>query len=100
MSSAPLEALWEIVREIPQGNVMSYGDVGKLLPNPCSGYLVGKWMARAPEGVPWWRVVAQSGQLPIGKRAVTLAQEQESRLRREGVRFVAEGKIDMEHHRL
>ncbi|MFN8140574.1 MAG: MGMT family protein [Fimbriimonadales bacterium] len=100
MKSGTLPALWEIVREIPKGKVMSYGDVGKLLPNPCSGFLVGRWMAQAPDGVPWWRVVAQSGNLPIGKRGYELAEKQAQKLKREGVRFLRPGLIDMEKHRL
>lgn len=90
-----LENLWEIVRGIPQGTVLSYGEVGRLLKNPANGRMVGMWMASAPEGVPWWRVVAKTGALPIAKRGPGLATEQEERLRAEGVPFVAEGMVDM-----
>jgi methylated-DNA-protein-cysteine methyltransferase-like protein len=90
-----LDQLWEVVRAIPSGSVMSYGDVGRALSNPASGFMVGRWMASAPEGVPWWRVVAKSGSLPIGKRGPGLASEQEERLRAEGVRFDAQGRVAM-----
>lgn len=90
-----LDDLWRVVREIPSGRVASYGDVGRLLRQPATGYLVGRWMAQAPPGVPWWRVVAQSGQLVTNKRSPELATEQERLLREEGVSFLAPGVVDM-----
>ena len=74
---------------------MSYGEVGLRLAHPASGFMVGRWMAQCPEGVPWWRVVAKTGALPIGKRHHQLMSEQEERLRAEGVAFVIDGLIDM-----
>ena len=61
-----------------------------------SGFLVGRRMASAPDGVPWWRVVAKTGSLPIGKRHPKLMSEQEATLREEGVPFLDRGKVDME----
>jgi alkylated DNA nucleotide flippase Atl1 len=52
-------------------------------------------MNNCPEHVPWWRVVASTGHLPIGKRAIELERMQEEMLRSEGVE-VRDGKIDME----
>lgn len=91
-----LDELWKIVRSIPKGKVMAYGDVGRSLRYPVSGFQVGRWMARAPEGVPWWRVVSRTGQLPIAKRGEGLASEQFARLQQEGVPFVGDRMVDME----
>lgn len=91
-----LEELWKIVRSIPRGKVMSYGDVGRMLKYPASGFMVGKWMASAPEGVPWWRVLAKDGSLSIAKRSTQLAIEQEQRLKKEGIEFLPDGRVDME----
>jgi methylated-DNA-protein-cysteine methyltransferase-like protein len=93
---AKLDELWSLVRQIPKGRVASYGDIGKLLKHPASGFLVGRWMAQAPDGIPWWRVVAKTGSLPISKRGPALASEQEQRLRKERVRFTKVGQIDMQ----
>ncbi|MBA3727169.1 MAG: MGMT family protein [Armatimonadetes bacterium] len=90
-----LSELWAIVRAIPRGKVMSYGEVGLRLAHPASGFMVGRWMARAPDGVPWWRVVAKTGALPVGKRNPGLRTEQEERLRAEKVAFLEPGKVDM-----
>lgn len=93
-----LDELWDVVRRIPKGKVMSYGAVGELLSARASGRSVGRWMAQCPEGVPWWRVVAKTGQLPISKRGPGFASEQEERLRKEKVRFLGVGVVDMQRH--
>lgn len=94
----PFQELWQIVRKIPKGKVVSYSDLGKMLRNPATGFQVGRMMASAPDGVPWWRVVAKDGSLPIHKRSPQLRLEQEKRLKSEGVNF--EGRrIEMGKHR-
>lgn len=86
--SPQLRALWKIVRSIPKGRVTSYGAVGRALPNPCSGFLVGRWMHSCPQdGTPWWRVVNARGYLPIGKKSPELAIEQRRLLEKEKVKF-------------
>lgn len=87
LAGSSLEALWTLVRSIPFGQVASYGQLGRLLPNPVSGLVVGRWMARAPEDVPWWRVVAADGRLPVGKRDPSLLLRQRRLLQEEGVGF-------------
>ncbi len=79
-----LDELWTLVRRIPRGRVASYGAVGRALRNPASGFQVGRWMAHCPDEVPWWRVVAKSGSLPIQKREPHMAREQIDRLKAEG----------------
>lgn len=93
-----MQELWEVVRRIPPGRVSSYGEVGRALRHPASGYVVGRWMASAPEGVPWWRVAAKDGRLPIQKRSPGMANEQQERLRAEGVAFLPDGRVDMARH--
>ncbi|MDQ2986743.1 MAG: MGMT family protein [Armatimonadota bacterium] len=94
-----MQELWDIVTSIPRGRVCSYGDVGAALRNPMSGFLVGRRMASAPADVPWWRVVAKGGTLPVGKRHPRLMSEQEERLREEGVPFSDRGVVEMESAR-
>jgi len=80
-----LEELWSVVRCVELGEVASYGAVGQALMNPASGWQVGRWMTQCPAEVPWWRVVAKSGALPIGKRDPRFGVEQSQRLEQEGV---------------
>ncbi len=97
-SNGSLEALWELVRSIPRGRCVSYGDIGRALPNPASGFQVGRWMANAPADIPWWRVVARDGSLPVHKKDPRIAEQQAELLCREGVPCV-EGRVEMESAR-
>ena len=92
-----LDELWNLVRSIPAGKVASYGAVGAALKNPASGFMVGRWMAQCPEGVPWWRVVAKTGSLPIEKVNPYLEMDQRRLLEREGVSFI-DDTVDMSSH--
>ncbi|MDR3692923.1 MAG: MGMT family protein [Fimbriimonas sp.] len=87
-----LEELWKIVCRIPSGRAASYGEVGRALKNPASGYMVGRWLTQCPPDVPWWRVVAKDGHLPIAKQGPEQAMEQERLLQSEGVVF-EDGKV-------
>ena len=87
-----LEELWLVVRSIEPGEVASYGAVGQALKHPASGWQVGRWMAQCPAEVPWWRVVAKSGALPVSKRDTRLGIVQADRLAQEGVP-IADGMI-------
>ncbi len=79
-----LEELWQLVRDIPRGEVRTYGQLGRELQNPTSGRIVGRWMAQAPDDVPWWRVVAANGVLATWKRDPRLGQLQAQLLQQEG----------------
>lgn len=76
---------------------MSYGDLGRALHHPASGYMVGRWMAQCPDDLPWWRVVAKDGRLPIHKRDPYAAEEQRRFLEIEGVSF-DESCVNMTRH--
>jgi alkylated DNA nucleotide flippase Atl1 len=55
----------EIVRAIPPGHVMTYGDVAAVLGSR-GARAVGTVMARYGAEVPWWRVVRAGGLAPRG----------------------------------
>ena len=82
-----MEELWKLISKIPEGMVTSYGELGRLLSNPASGYEVGRWMARCPENLAWWRVVGKHGNLPVHKRDPRIGNDQRTRLEAEGVTF-------------
>ena len=83
-----------VVSSIPIGKVASYGVVGQALKNPASGYFVGRWMGYGADDMPWWRVVAKDGKMPVWKRNPNYERIQIERLQAEGVEFV-DGKVDM-----
>lgn len=94
MPSELVQELYQLVRSVPVGRCVAYGEVGRSLSSPVSGYLVGRWMAACPPDVPWWRVVAKSGDLPVHKRDPELALAQIRHLADEGVPVV-DGRVDM-----
>ena len=93
-----LELVHARVKEIPVGQVMSYGQVGDAV--GCSAREAGWAMNQAlGEDVPWQRVVGSDGYLRIGKRSPALMAEQRALLEAEGVSFKPNGCVDMARHR-
>ncbi len=92
------EQVYRLVRQIPPGRVMSYGQVAEHIP-ALSARQVGRLMAVAPEDVPWWRVVGADGTLRIYRRDPLLAQLQRAYLLQEGVQFDSEGRVIIEQFR-
>ena len=67
------EDFYALVRRIPPGFVVTYGDL-----TPGAPRQAGRLLSHVPPGVPWWRVVRADGSLAMG-------DEQRRRLAREGV---------------
>ncbi|MFN7172255.1 MAG: MGMT family protein [Fimbriimonadaceae bacterium] len=76
--------LFRLVEQIPERRLTYYGALGKALPNPVSGLIVGRWMTQCPLDLPWWRVIAKDGRLVIGKRSPELLGVQSELLKAEG----------------
>lgn len=90
-----IESVYTLVRQIPSGRVMSYGQVAACCP-PLTARQVGRILAGALEDdIPWWRVVGSDGSLRIHKRDSMLAQLQKAYLQQEGVRFTSDGRVQM-----
>ncbi|QWS33513.1 MGMT family protein [Curtobacterium aetherium] len=64
-------AVAEVVRAIPPGRVMTYGDVAAVLGSRASR-AVGKVMAHEGAHLPWWRVVRAGGLPPVHHEARAL----------------------------
>ena len=75
--AAPIDdfgiAVAEVVRTIPPGRVMTYGDVAEALGSKASR-AVGKVMAHEGADLPWWRVVRSGGLPPVHHEARALEQ--------------------------
>lgn len=93
-SEANDEAIRRIIAKIPRGACCGYGAVGRALPFPISGLLVGRWLRRHGSEVPWWRVVGAGGDLLTARLDPQLGHEQRERLLSENVEFDSEGRVE------
>jgi methylated-DNA-protein-cysteine methyltransferase-like protein len=53
----------EVIRQIPVGEVMTYGEVAADAGHPGAARAVGNLLRVTAEDVPWWRVVGAGGRL-------------------------------------
>ena len=86
------EQVYEILAQIPEGRVVSYGDIAKWLLHPRNARVVGWAMAHCPEHLPWHRVVRSNGDIVC--EGITEARHE--RLLAENVPFLPDGRVDME----
>lgn len=91
------ERTYDLVRQIPQGRVASYGQIARMLGEPRKARFVGFAMHSSPGvagGVPCHRVVFKDGRLAPGF-AFGGPEVQRSMLEDEGVGFTPDGRVDM-----
>lgn len=93
------QRVYEIVAVIPAGKVMTYGQIAKCLGGFYSGRTVGFAMRAAPaeRNLPCHRVVNKKGEMAPGHCFGGTANQRRL-LRREGVKFLAGGGIDMKRY--
>ncbi len=90
------ERVYKIVRRIPRGRVMTYGQIAYILGEGYTPRTVGFAMHGADEGkTPWHRVINSQGRCSTG-RVVLPADKQQRMLEAEGVKFTAGGSCDLE----
>lgn len=90
------ERVYKIVRRIPRGRVMSYGQIAYILGEGYTPRTVGFVMHGADESkTPWHRVINSQGRCSTGG-VVLPADKQQRMLEAEGVKFTAGGSCDLE----
>lgn len=97
------ESVWQIVRQVPAGRVITYGQIAAMIPPPGTLTLkdyeafgprwVGGAMAHCPDDVPWHRVVNAQGKISLRDGA----ERQRRLLEEEGVVFDDRNRIDLSH---
>ena len=95
-SDTRLRKVWQAIRRVPAGAVVTYGDVAETVDVPCTARQVGQALRLAPPGLrlPWHRVLAAGGRIAIpGEGGV----EQRLRLESEGVTFTGR-RVRMDLH--
>jgi methylated-DNA-protein-cysteine methyltransferase-like protein len=93
------EAVFRLVRRIPPGRVMSYGQVASELASRLSPRAVGWMLHRCPDDVPWHRVVNASGGCSTDRLPDFPQGLQRAMLEAEGVVFRDNGTLDLERYR-
>src|ERR1044072_10012023 len=90
------ERVYKIVRRIPRGRCMTYGQIAYMLGEGYTPRTVGFVMHGADErNTPWHRVINSQGKCSTG-RIVLPADKQQRMLEREGVKFDETGRCDLE----
>src|SRR6202166_1220474 len=69
--------IYVLVKKIPRGRVMTYGQLAKALRLPGGARTAGRAMAASPngKGVPWHRVVGAGGKLLIREPYASLQRK-------------------------
>ena len=89
------ERVYKIVRRIPRGRVMTYGQIAELLGEGYTARTVGFCMHSSPDGTPWHRVINAQGKTSTG-RVVLPHDKQQRLLEQEGVVFNKSNRCDLE----
>lgn len=92
------ERVFEIVRRIPAGHVMTYGQLAEILGEGYTARTVGFVMHAADESVPWHRVINAQGACSTGRVLLPLNKQQRM-LEAEGVEFDARDRCDLGRYR-
>jgi methylated-DNA-protein-cysteine methyltransferase-like protein len=76
--------VYRLVRRVPRGAVVTYGQIAVMLGAPRAARAVGGAMGRCPDDVPWHRVVNAQGGISRRRRMGSVLT-QRIRLEQEGV---------------
>ena len=93
MSTLP-QRVYQLVAQIPQGKVATYGQLALLAGSPRASRIVGAAMFRAPAGLPCHRVLYRDGTLCCDE-AFGGKEIQRQLLEAEGVAFLPDGRVDL-----
>jgi methylated-DNA-protein-cysteine methyltransferase-like protein len=89
------QKVYRLVKQIPQGRVMTYGQIAEILGEGYTARTVGYVMNGADaEKVPWQRVINSQGKCSTGRMTMPIDLQQ-SMLEQEGIAFNAAGKCDL-----
>ncbi|MBD3259560.1 methylated-DNA--[protein]-cysteine S-methyltransferase [Candidatus Woesearchaeota archaeon] len=94
------EQVYAVVRRIPKGRVVTYGQIAQFLGKPRMSRQVG-WALHAntdPENIPCRRVVNRSGRCAAGFAGGGELKQREL-LEKEGIVFEKDGSISLEKYR-
>lgn len=89
------ERVFRIVRSIPRGRVMTYGQIAEILGEGYTPRTVGFVMHTSDNKTPWHRVLNAQGASSTG-RIVIPHDKQQRMLEAEGIKFNERGRCDLQ----
>lgn len=103
------QLVWEITRQVPVGQVTTYGQIASMIPCPDSleatDYvkLCPRWVGDAMNMVspiddgtiPWWRVINSKGGISLNPESIS-GIKQRQYLEKEGVQFSGKGLVNFD----
>ena len=89
------QQVWQVVRGIPAGRVMGYGEVARAAGFPRYSRMVAAAMSRCPDPLPWFRVVRSNRTIAFESGSPEY-REQAELLRQEGIRFDGAKIVEVE----
>ncbi len=91
------ERVYRIVRSIPRGRVMTYGQLAEILGEGYTPRTIGFVMHGSADKTPWHRGINAQGGCSTG-RLVLPADKQQRMLEAEGVEFNERGRCDLQRY--
>ncbi len=93
------ERVVQIIRSIPPGKIMTYGQIAASAGSPRAARQVVRILhaMSTTQQLPWHRVVNKHGEIALGDP--DSAEEQRLRLEEEGITFTLEQRIPLEQYR-
>ncbi len=89
--------VYDIVRRIPRGRVMTYGQIAEILGEGYTPRTVGFVMHGSDDKTPWHRVINAQGGCSTGRIALP-EDKQQRMLENEGVEFDQRGRCDLQQY--
>ena len=91
------ERVYRIVRSIPRGRVMTYGQLAEILGDGYTPRTVGFVMHSSDDRTPWHRVINAQGACSTG--GIVLPHDKQQRmLEAEGICFDKQGRCDLRNY--
>lgn len=88
------ERVYRLVRSIPRGRVMTYGQIAEILGEGYTPRTVGFVMHGSDDKTPWHRVINAQGACSTGRIALP-HDKQQRMLETEGVKFNKSGRCEL-----
>ncbi len=89
------ERVYRIVRSIPRGRVMTYGQIAEILGDGYTARAVGFVMHGSDDQTPWHRVINAQG--ACSTRGIVLPHDKQQRmLQTEGIKFNERARCDLQ----